>query len=84
MDRTRRRAEALTRALIDDAPDAFFLADLDGRYTDVNEAACKLLGYRREDLLGKAIVDLLRPEDAARLAAMRDRLLVPGAIENGA
>jgi PAS domain S-box-containing protein len=33
------------------ANDAFFLADADGRLLDVNEAACKLLGYTREELL---------------------------------
>jgi PAS domain S-box-containing protein len=33
------------------ATDAFFLADADGRLLDVNEAACKLLGYTREELL---------------------------------
>jgi PAS domain S-box-containing protein len=33
------------------ATDAFFLADAEGRLLDINEAACKLLGYTREELL---------------------------------
>ena len=69
------------RALIEDAPDAFFLADLDGRFTDVNAAACALLGYRRDELIGKTIADIIPPEDVPRLAATKDRLLTPGAVE---
>jgi PAS domain S-box-containing protein len=81
----RRRTEAAlrgvadyTRAAIDQAPDAMFTADLDGRYTDVNAAACGLLGYRREELIGKTIQDLIPPEDAPRLLASRQRMLTPG------
>ena len=38
------RAEAHAREIIELSPDAFFLADLDARFTDVNRAACRLLG----------------------------------------
>jgi len=37
------RSEARWRDLLELAPDAFFLADLDGRLTDVNQAACRML-----------------------------------------
>ncbi len=81
----RRRTEAAlrgaadyTRAAIDQAPDAMLTADLDGRYTDVNAAACGLLGYRREELIGKTIQDLIPPEDAPRLLASRQRMLTAG------
>ena len=36
-------------------PDGVFLADLDGRYTDVNGAGCRMLGYAREEIVGKTI-----------------------------
>jgi PAS domain S-box-containing protein len=77
----RARAEASRRELLDDAPEAFFLADLNGRYTDVNKAACELLGYSRQELLSKTILDLIKPEDAERLAAERERMLTPGTSE---
>ena len=36
-------SEARQRNLIDLAPDAFFLADLEGRLTDLNQSACRYL-----------------------------------------
>jgi hypothetical protein len=39
------RSMVRTREVIELAPDAFFQADLDGRFTDVNQAACRLLGH---------------------------------------
>jgi PAS domain S-box-containing protein len=73
-------SEARWRDLLDLAPDAFFLANLDGRLTDVNQAACRMLGYSREELVGKTILDIIPPEDAPRLAAVKMALLVPGHV----
>ena len=70
-----------TREIIELAPDAFFLADLDGRYTDVNDAACKLLGYTRDQLVGKAILDIIPAGHAARLREVKADLLAPGKID---
>ena len=84
--RARRAAEASEarqRDLIELSPDAFFLADLDGRLTDVNQSACRMLGYGREELIGKTIADIIPPEDVPRLAAVRAALLVPGQVERG-
>jgi PAS domain S-box-containing protein len=81
MVRLRREAEERTRALLELAPDAFFQADLDARFTDVNAAACRLLGYSREELVGKTIFEIIPPEDASRLMAVRAALLVPGNVE---
>ena len=76
-------SEARQRDLIELSPDAFFLADLDGRFTDVNQSACRMLGYGREELIGKTIADIIPPEDVPRLAAVRAALLVPGQVERG-
>jgi PAS domain S-box-containing protein len=67
---------ARTRTVIDLAPDAFFQSDLEARFTDVNQAACKMLGYQRDELLGKTIFDTIRDEDAQRLIDTRSALLV--------
>ncbi len=60
------------------ATDAFFLGDTRGRLLDVNEAACSLLGYAREDLLALTAADLApdtRPEDVAETTS---RILTSG------
>jgi PAS domain S-box-containing protein len=77
------RSEARTRSIIALAPEAFFLADLEARFTDVNEAACQMLGYAHDELLRKTIFDIIPAEDAARLAATRDALLTPGTSSKG-
>jgi PAS domain S-box-containing protein len=76
-----KRAEARTRELLELAPDAFVQCDLSFHFTDVNQAACDLLGYTREELLNKPIFDVITEEDADRLKAVRDKLLVPGQVE---
>jgi len=84
MARARRAAEASEkgqRDLIELAPDAFFLADLEGRFTDVNQSACRMLGYRREELIGKTVADIIPSEDVPRLQAVRKTLLVPGQVD---
>ena len=69
-----------TREVIELSPDALFQADLDARFTDVNQAACRLLGYDRGELIGKTVFDIIPLEDAARLKAVRAELLVPGQV----
>ena len=70
------------QTLLDQAPDGIFLADSDGRYTDVNSAACLMLGYSRDEILHMTVADLTLPEDAERLAQARERQL-RGEIEAG-
>lgn len=70
-----KKSEARFRALFENAVDAIFIADAEGIHTDVNTSGCRLLGYEREELIGKAIVDILQPEEIPRFLAARDSLL---------
>lgn len=70
-----RQSEARYRALIEQAPDGIFLADLSGRYIDVNSAACRMLGYTRDELLSKTIMDLIPQEDVSRLIHDKELML---------
>lgn len=72
------RSEERFRELFEHASDGIFIADLDGRYTDVNSAGCALLGYSRDEIVGKTIVDLIPAEDVPRLAESREQMLAGG------
>jgi PAS domain S-box-containing protein len=78
LDRAHRALEVAgerIHTLVDQASDGIFVADVQGRYTDVNAAGRRMLGYAREEIVGKTIIDLLPPEDAERLWSQRQRLL---------
>ena len=45
---------------IENGPAAVFVADERGKYVAVNQAACLLLGYGREELLGLQVTDVAR------------------------
>jgi PAS domain S-box-containing protein len=78
-ERVRQSKEQL-RELIEQASDAIAIADLDGLLCDVNGAACQLLGYPREEIVGKTIPDFIPPGDVERLWKSRDDLL-PGGVQ---
>ena len=69
---------ARASALIELASDGIFVADVEGRFTEVNDAGCRLLGFSREDILGKTIMDFILPEEKERLFSHRERFLKGG------
>ena len=60
-----RLSEERYRALFDNAGDALFIHGSDGRFLDVNQAACDSLGYSREELLLMSPKDIDDEESAA-------------------
>ncbi len=69
--KVRRRAEEALReseenfkALGENAPDIIYTLALDGSFTYVNPAWKAILGYEREEVLGKYFVDFTRQEEA--------------------
>ncbi len=65
-DITQRRKDEevlrLTQFLLDRASEGAFWADSCGRFFYVNEAACAMMGYTREELLALRVPDILSPE----------------------
>lgn len=46
------------RFLFERGPEAYYLADLQGHFLDGNEAAEKMIGYPREELIGRSFLKL--------------------------
>jgi PAS domain S-box-containing protein len=66
------------KALFELASDAIFVADIDGRVTEANHAACKLLGYTRAELLQLNYEEIVAASERPRLWSARDALLNGG------
>jgi PAS domain S-box-containing protein len=60
-----RRSEQILGA----ATDGFFATDLSGRIVDTNPAFCHMLGYTREELLQRSVLDIRASASAADVAA---------------
>jgi PAS domain S-box-containing protein len=77
-ERLLRESEQYLQQLFGMAPDGIFIADMEGRYTGVNDAGCRLLGLPREEIVGKTIMDFIPPEQVSRLREDRSALLAGG------
>jgi len=65
----RKRAEEEYRTILRTTMDGFWIADIQGRFLDVNDAYCHLIGYSRDELLTMRISDveaIERPEETAQ------------------
>ncbi|MEM3499844.1 MAG: PAS domain S-box protein [Candidatus Bilamarchaeaceae archaeon] len=58
--------------LLEDAPDAFFLSTVTGTFLAANKAAENMIGYKREELIGKNMLAVnILPKDQIPVAAKR-------------
>jgi len=57
-----RESEARFRSLFEEVPIAYQSLDIEGRFLDVNQGLCTLLGYSPEELLGKSFEDCWPPD----------------------
>jgi len=57
-----RRSELRFRAIYDHAPSSIVVLDQQGQIVDANPAMVGLLGFAREDLVGRRLADLAPPE----------------------
>ena len=69
-----RESEERFRTLVEQAPDGIFVGSAEGRCVDVNSAACRMLGYSREEILRLGIADLLAADEVPRVAPELARL----------
>jgi PAS domain S-box-containing protein len=58
-------SEELMRSAFDHAPIGMSAVSVDGKWLSVNDAYCRMLGYERDELIGKRFRDLTHPDDVA-------------------
>jgi PAS domain S-box-containing protein len=63
------------QAIFEGSRDAIMISDVDTRFIDVNEAACKLTGYSKQELLNMGALDLNKTLDPLELERLSHRIL---------
>lgn len=87
IEKTARIYQSITR----DSMDGFWIVDMHGRFLDVNDAYCRLIGYSRKELLKMNISDVEAGEKSKDIAkqlqeikkAGEDRFLTQHRKKNG-
>jgi len=69
------RSEEKFRRIVETTGQGFLLMDQNLKIRDVNRAYCRMLGYDREELLGKTPLDLATDEFKRFMVAGRERIL---------
>jgi PAS domain S-box-containing protein len=57
------QSEIKYRSLVQHASDGIFIAASDGRYTEVNDAGCRMLGYTRDEILAMRMDDIVEADE---------------------
>ncbi|MBI5248451.1 MAG: PAS domain S-box protein [Desulfomonile tiedjei] len=72
----RKQLEELSRykELFDNVSDPVFINDFQGRFLEVNEGACQLFNYSREQLLTMRVKELVRPNQLRILSESGKRI----------
>ena len=58
-----RESEERYRQLYDEAPVGYHEIDSEGRIVNINRTECEMLGYSREEMIGRPIFDFVAPEN---------------------
>lgn len=66
------------RILCEEAPDLIFVADDRLCFVEVNQTACRVLGYSREGLLGKKPQDIVVSSQKGRIDSLKKQLDLKG------
>ncbi|WP_315974873.1 hybrid sensor histidine kinase/response regulator [Microvirga yunnanensis] len=61
--------------VFDQAAVGIELVDSDGRLLDVNDAVCAMLGYGKDELIGRSFDEIIHPEDLPRVRALSAQLI---------
>ncbi len=72
------RLNALYRSLVEQSPSMIYLLDETGRIIFINDTGAEMLGYPKEELMGKELMNFVYPEDREdKYWNIRERRSVP-------
>ena len=74
-DEVLRSSESRFRGIFEQAAVGIEQMALDGKFLEVNQRLCQMLGYSREELLRKTSLGLTHPDDREREIALIDELI---------
>jgi diguanylate cyclase (GGDEF)-like protein/PAS domain S-box-containing protein len=66
--------DAQLRATVDQVAVGIARTAPDGRFLEVNQTLCRMLGYEEEELLARGFPDITHPEDVTKSVQLRERL----------
>ena len=70
MEEALRQSESRYRGIVENMEDGYFETDLRGHFTFVNDAECRNLGYRREEMIGMSRHRYANPKNAEALVRL--------------
>ena len=73
-------SEQKFRTLFDNASDAIFIRNAEGRFVEANRMACDRLGYTRDELLAMTATDLITLESGYTFPVLADELKGKGTL----
>jgi PAS domain S-box-containing protein len=82
MEETLQRSIARYRGIFEGVQDAILVESLTGEILDVNERACEMFGYERQELLAKTVMEIVPEGQSAIISYETDNQVVPeGPVE---
>src|SRR6185436_18063717 len=72
------KARAYAESLIKFAPDPVFVADLEGKILQANDAVSELLGFRRDEVIEQSLSRFISPEETREFTAALKEVVVRG------
>ncbi len=78
LDKTRAYAESLIKF----APDPVFVADLEGKILQANDAVSQLLGFRPDELIEQSLSKFISPEETREFTAALREVVAKGVTRN--
>ncbi|MFC1838722.1 PAS domain S-box protein [Thermodesulfobacteriota bacterium] len=73
-------SERRFRTIVENVLDGMFIHDFKGKIIDVNETACKMVGYNRSELIGMNISMVIPLKDRSKFPKRVEQLLIANSV----